>query len=70
MPLVCQVPLALHVCVSVPQLPQATGFIPPGAHTPVHTPETHVWPVQVATGESLTRSGPHCTTVVALLHTS
>jgi hypothetical protein len=26
-PLVCQVPLGLHVCVSVPQLPHATGFV-------------------------------------------
>jgi len=55
--------------VSVPQLPHATGFVWVGAHTPVHIPETHVWPVQVATGVSLTRSAPHCTTVVPLLHT-
>jgi hypothetical protein len=30
----------------------------------------HVWLVQEATGEVDTRSGPHCTTVVVLLHTS
>ena len=46
-PLVCQAPLALQVCVSVPQLPQATGLVWPGPHTPVHlpvpVPETHVW---------------------------
>ncbi len=41
-PLVCQVPVALHVCVSVPQLPHATGFVWPDAHTPVHAPDTHV----------------------------
>jgi hypothetical protein len=40
----CQVPLALHVWVLVPQLPQATpGFVCPGAHMPWHDPETHVW---------------------------
>jgi hypothetical protein len=46
-PLVCQAPLALQVCVSVPQLPQATGLVWPGPHTPVHfpvpVPDTHVW---------------------------
>ena len=40
-----QVPIALHVCVSVPQLPQATGLSWPGAHEPAHAPETHVVPV-------------------------
>ena len=52
MPLLCQVPLAPHVCVSVPQLPQATGCVWPGAQTPVHdaapAPCVHVWLVQVA----------------------
>ena len=33
-----------HVCVFVPQLPQAIGLVWPGAHTPVHAPVavTHV----------------------------
>ena len=56
--------------MSVPQLPHATGFVWVGAHMPMHTAETHVWLAQVATGRSLTRSAPHCTTVVPLLHTS
>jgi hypothetical protein len=34
----CQVPLALHVCVSVPQLPQETWLLAPGVHDPVHVP--------------------------------
>jgi hypothetical protein len=37
-------PVALQVCVFVPQLPQGTGLVCPGAHVPVHTPSTHVWP--------------------------
>src|ERR1700722_3502730 len=37
-PLLCQAPLVPHVCVSVPQLPHATGFVWPGAHTPAHVP--------------------------------
>lgn len=32
----CHAPLALHVWVSVPQLPHATGLVWPGAHAPVH----------------------------------
>jgi hypothetical protein len=57
-PLVVQVrtPLSMHVVV-------------PGAHVPVHMPLTHAWPEHVSTGESETRSAPHWTTVVALLHT-
>ena len=31
-PLLCQVPLVLQVCVSVPQLPQETGFVCGGTH--------------------------------------
>jgi hypothetical protein len=42
-PLVCQAPLVLQVCVSVPQLPQATGLVWPGPHTPLQAPDTHVW---------------------------
>jgi hypothetical protein len=57
-PLVCQAPLALQICVSVPQVPQATGFVWPGAHTPVQVPvpvpATQVWLVH-ATGVVL-----HC----------
>ncbi len=41
-PLVCQLPVALHVCVSVPQLPHAKGSVCPGAHWPMQAPETHV----------------------------
>jgi hypothetical protein len=41
-PLVCQAPEALHVCTSRPQLPQATGLVCPGAHTPVQALETQV----------------------------
>jgi hypothetical protein len=37
-----QVPLALHVWVTVPQLPQAIGFVWSGAQTPSHSPETQV----------------------------
>jgi hypothetical protein len=37
-PLLCQAPLALQVCGSVPQVPQATGSVWPGAHTPVQVP--------------------------------
>ena len=55
-PLVCQAPLALQVCVSVPQLPQATGFVWPGAQAPVQVPVpvpvTQVWLVQAATVEA------------------
>ena len=40
------VPLALQVCVFVPQLPHGTGLVWPGAHTPVHAPFLQVWPVQ------------------------
>jgi hypothetical protein len=42
-PLVCHVPAGPHVCVSVPQLPHATGLVCPGAHVPTHVPPTHVW---------------------------
>jgi hypothetical protein len=34
----CGIPAALHVCVSVPQLPHATGVLLPGMHDPVHAP--------------------------------
>jgi hypothetical protein len=51
-PLVCQAPIGEQVCVSVPQLPQATGFVWPGAQTPVHAVPTQVWFTH-ATG------GPH-----------
>jgi hypothetical protein len=37
----CHIPLT-HVCVSVPQLVHGIGFVVPGAHDPVHAPETHV----------------------------
>jgi hypothetical protein len=38
------VPVAVHVCVSTPQLPpQASGLVWAGAHTPVHTADTQVW---------------------------
>jgi hypothetical protein len=38
----CHVPSPLHVCVLVPQFPQATGFVWPAAQTPVQVPDTHV----------------------------
>jgi hypothetical protein len=41
----CQLPLESHVWVSVPQLPQGTGLVCPGAHAPTHMPPSHVWPV-------------------------
>jgi hypothetical protein len=41
-----QAPVALQVCVFVPQLPQGTGLVCPGAQLPVHTPSTHVCPEQ------------------------
>jgi hypothetical protein len=47
------VPLAEHVSVSVPQWPQATGSVCPGAHVPTQAPLTHVWLVH-GTGV------PHC----------
>ena len=52
-PLGFQAPLALHVWVSVPQLPHGTGLVCPGAHGPVHTPLTQVW-FEHASGV------PHC----------
>jgi hypothetical protein len=57
-PLLCQVPLPVHVCVSVPQLPHGTGFVCPGPHTPVHAPFTHVWPTHV-TGVAHCPLDPH-----------
>ena len=44
-PLLCHPPIALHVCVSVPQLPQPIGYTWPGAQTPLHVPLAHVWPL-------------------------
>jgi hypothetical protein len=41
-PLGCQPPVVLHVCVSVPQWPQGTGLVWPGEHAPEHAPATHV----------------------------
>jgi hypothetical protein len=35
-------PVSPHVSVSVPQLPQGTGFVSLGPHTPVQTPVTQV----------------------------
>ncbi len=60
-------------CPSVPQVCTCVSLphcVAPGEQTPVHAPLTHAWFVQVATGESDRRSGPHWTAVVALLHTS
>jgi hypothetical protein len=69
--------VALHAVplTHCPFAPQVCGELPlhwvwVGPHTPMQAPPTHVWFVQVATGESDTRSGPHCTAVVALLQTS
>ena len=36
------VPVALQVCVSLPQLPQATALLWPGPHTPAQVPATQV----------------------------
>jgi hypothetical protein len=58
-------PLALHVCSVAPE-----HVVAPGVHTPVHAPPTHACWVHVETGESDTRSGPHRTAVVGLLHTA
>jgi hypothetical protein len=44
-PLLCQVPWALQIWSSVPQLPQVTGWVCPGAHCPAQPPETQVWSV-------------------------
>jgi hypothetical protein len=60
-PLVCQAPVVLHVCVSVPQLPQGTGVVCPGAHFPVHAPFTQVWPTH-ATGVPHWSFDPHVCT--------
>jgi hypothetical protein len=49
--------------------PLSEHLVKVGVQTPVHAPLTHAWLVHVATGESETRSGPHCTTAVLLLHT-
>lgn len=46
LPLFCQVPALVHVCVSVPQLPHGTGCVCPGAHMPTHAPARHVWSTQ------------------------
>ena len=43
MPLGCHAPVALHVWVSVPQLPHSTGFVCPGPHTPAQAPAVQVW---------------------------
>jgi hypothetical protein len=59
-------PFEPHVCTCVSLM----HCVAPGVQTPVQAPLTHAWFVQVATGESDRRSGPHCTAVVALLHTS
>ena len=40
--------MPLQVWVSVPQLPQDTGWVWPGPHTPVQAPDTHVWLLHVA----------------------
>jgi hypothetical protein len=42
-PLDFQVPEGVHVSLSVPQLPQVTGLVCKGAHTPLHALPTHVW---------------------------
>jgi hypothetical protein len=57
------VPLALHVCVLVPQLPHTIGFVWPGAQTPAHlpVPGAHVWFVQAAAVPHLP-SVPHVCT--------
>jgi hypothetical protein len=59
-------PVVLHVCTCVSLM----HCVAPGVQTPAQAPLTHAWFVQVATGESDTRSGPHCTAVMALLHMS
>jgi hypothetical protein len=41
-PLLCQVPLDVHVCVSIPQLPHGTGCVWLGAHMPTQAPARHV----------------------------
>jgi len=43
LPLLCQLPAAVHVCVSIPQLPHGTGCVCAGAHMPTHAPARHVW---------------------------
>ena len=40
--LFCHAP-PTHVCVSVPQLPHAIGFVWPGAHA-LHAPVLHTFP--------------------------
>jgi hypothetical protein len=42
-PLLCQLPLDVHVCVSIPQLPHGTGCVCPGAHMPTQAPVRQVW---------------------------
>jgi hypothetical protein len=43
----CHTPLALHVCVLVPQFPHATGFLSPGLHMPVHPPPLQTYEHEV-----------------------
>jgi hypothetical protein len=64
-PLLCHAPPALQVWVSVPQLPQATGFVWPGAQVPaqlpVPGPDTHV-ALSQATSALHTPLGLHVST--------
>jgi hypothetical protein len=43
LPLLCQLPVDVHVWVSIPQLPHGTGCVCPGAHMPTHAPARQVW---------------------------
>lgn len=61
LPLPCQVPADVHVCVSVPQLPHGTGCVCPGAHMPTQAPARHVWSTH-ACGALHCPSPPHVCT--------
>jgi hypothetical protein len=57
-----------HVCVSVPQLPQGTGFVVPGAHDPVHAPAEHVSPTHATALPHWPHASHVCTPLVLVLH--
>jgi hypothetical protein len=62
-PVLTQLPLVSHACGWAP-----LHCIPPCEHDPEQAPAMHIWPLHVEDVVCPRRSGPHVTTVVALLH--
>jgi hypothetical protein len=63
----CHEPLT-HVCVSVPQLPQGTGLVAPGAHEPEHAPPEHVSFTQATALPHWPHASHVCTPLLVALH--